>query len=149
MTRPSPKDWITKEALLLLQGWARDGLTDEQIANNMGVSVRSLYRWKKMDDEFDEYGNVIPYSQIRQSLKTGKEAIDYAVENALVKAALSGNVTAMIFWLKNRKPGKWRERPDPVMSDELMALARNVIVSIKDKAEDDGRQDDQSDEEAS
>lgn len=148
MTRPTPKDWITKEALLLLQGWARDGLTDEQIANNMGVSVRSLYRWKKLDDEFDEYGNVIPYSQIRQSLKTGKEAIDYAVENALVKAALSGNVTAMIFWLKNRKPGKWRERPDPVMSEELMQIAQNVIVSIKDKAEEDD-QDDNSDEETS
>ena len=34
------------------------------------------------------------------------------VENALFKNAIEGNVTAQIFWLKNRKPDKWRDKPE-------------------------------------
>lgn len=37
--------------------------------------------------------------------------VDFAVEGALLNAALSGNVTAQIFWLKNRMPDAWREKP--------------------------------------
>ena len=33
------------------------------------------------------------------------------MENALYKNAIDGNITAQIFWLKNRKPDKWREKP--------------------------------------
>lgn len=47
MAKPKSEDWITEEGLLLIEGWARDGLTDEQISHNMGISVRTLYRWKK------------------------------------------------------------------------------------------------------
>lgn len=38
--------WLTKEGLMLLEGWARDGLTDEQIANNCGITASTLYDWK-------------------------------------------------------------------------------------------------------
>ena len=38
--------WLEPEGLLLLEGWARDGLTDEQIAHNMGVTAKTLYEWK-------------------------------------------------------------------------------------------------------
>lgn len=120
------EDWLTEENLALLEGWARDGLSDIQIAQNIGISDRTLYRWKK------EYG------QICQSLKKGKEVADYQVENALFKRALGYTITikeekldkdgcvhtlekdvhippdttAQIFWLKNRKPDKWREKQD-------------------------------------
>ena len=39
--------WLTPEGLLKLEGWARDGLTDEQIAHNMGINIATLYRWKE------------------------------------------------------------------------------------------------------
>lgn len=42
-------EWTTTEGLLLIGGWARSGLTDEQIADNMGINVRTLYRWKKQE----------------------------------------------------------------------------------------------------
>ena len=42
----------------------------------------------------------------------GKEVVDYQVENALLSAALEGNTTAQIFWLKNRRPDKWRDKPE-------------------------------------
>lgn len=40
-------EWLERDKLILLEGWARDGLTDEQIAKNIGISRASLYEWKK------------------------------------------------------------------------------------------------------
>ncbi|NNU89777.1 helix-turn-helix domain-containing protein [Anoxybacillus sp. CHMUD] len=110
------------EKLILVEGWARDGLTDEQIYSNLGVSKDTFYRWKKKKSEF------------REALKRGKEVVDRMVENALLKAALGyeyeeevvdnkgrkhtvrkyekPNTTALIFWLKNRKPEQWRDRQE-------------------------------------
>lgn len=114
--------WLTSEGLTLLEGWARDGLTDEQIAHNMGISAATLYNWKSK------------YLEIVEALKKGKDVIDREVENALLKRALGfqydeitlkGGVetkrvtkmvvpdtTAQIFWLKNRRPDKWRDKPE-------------------------------------
>jgi transposase-like protein len=108
------------EKLILVEGWARDGLTDEQIAEKLGISHNLFYKWKREKDEF------------REALKKGKEAVDREVENALLKAALGyeyeeetvtnkgevvtvrkyqpPNTTAAIFWLKNRKPDMWRDK---------------------------------------
>ncbi len=121
-------DWITKEGLLKIEGWARDGLTDEQISHNMGIHPSTLYEWQKK------------YPEISEALKKGKEVIDRQVENALLKRALGyeyeevkqiiekddkgkdrkriektvkhvvPDVGAQIFWLKNRKPHEWRDK---------------------------------------
>lgn len=69
-------DWITPEGLIRIEGWARDGLTDEQISHNMGISPCTLYEWKKK------------YPEITEVLKRGKEVVDRKVENALLKRAL-------------------------------------------------------------
>ena len=92
--------WLTPEGLLLLEGWARDGLTDEQISENMGIVPSTLYRWKN------------EYEEISEALKKGKEVVDYQVENALLCNAIKGDTTAQIFWLKNRRPDKWRDKRD-------------------------------------
>ena len=92
--------WLDKDNLIRVQGWARDGLTDQQIAEKMGIGVRTLYEWKKKHPQFS------------QALKSGKEVVDYAVENALLKKALAGDVGACCFWLKNRRPDKWKDRID-------------------------------------
>lgn len=68
--------WLSPEGLLKLEGWARDGLIDEQIAKNIGINPATLYEWKKK------------YSKISESLKKGKEIVDIQVENALLKRAL-------------------------------------------------------------
>ena len=119
-------EWITEEGLLKIEGWARDGLTDEQIANNIGIRRPTLYDWKNK------------YPDISDALKKGKEVIDRQVENALLKRALgyeyvettkeltdlgltvtkqvtkqvSPDTTAQIFWLKNRKPKEWRDKKE-------------------------------------
>lgn len=129
MAKGKYQEWLEPEGLLKLEGWARDGLTDEQIASNMGVCRDTLIRWKK------------EHSDISDTLKRGKEVIDRQVENALLKRALGyryeevtiehGNetkrvtkevvpdVTAQIFWLKNRKPTIWRDKKDVDIAGEL------------------------------
>ena len=108
------REWLEPDNLTLLQGWARDGLIDEQIAHNIGISYTTLYDWKNRFPEF------------AKALKRGKEVVDYYVENALLKKALSGDTVAMIFWLKNRRPDKWRDRPlsnDAMDVEDLQPLA--------------------------
>lgn len=120
--------WLTPEGLIKLEGWARDGLTDEQIAKNIGINRDTLYRWKKAYPDFSD------------ALKRGKEVIDRQVENALLKRALGytydevtfedgvevkrvrkqvvPDTTAQIFWLKNRKPEEWRDKREIVKDDD-------------------------------
>ena len=88
MAKTTYKDWEAEEKILLLQGWARNGLTNEQIASNMDIVVSTLWEWRKKSPK------------ISNALKIGKDEADIQVENALYKAALEGNTTAMIFWLK-------------------------------------------------
>lgn len=99
--------WLTEEGLILLTGWATDGLTNEEIAEKMQVSVPTFYRWQREEPA------------IKTALRSGKDVVDYKVEGSLLKAALSGNVTAQIFWLKNRRPDKWRDQPQEIrISDD-------------------------------
>ena len=68
--------WLTPEGLLLIEGWARDGLTNEQIAEKIGINVKTLYDWQKN------------HSNICNALKKGKEVVDRQVEQSLLKRAL-------------------------------------------------------------
>ena len=123
-------DWINDDdKLLLISGWARDGLTEEQISSNMGISYCTLKEWKKK------------YPAISTALKKGREVVDYEVESALYRRAigytaeekteeyrvdsngcmtLSGrkvqykhvppDTAALIFWLKNRRRDRWQDK---------------------------------------
>lgn len=116
------KYWISKEGLLLLECWARDGLSDVQIASNMNISRSTLNEWKKK------------YSD---TLKKGKEIVDYEVENALLQSALKGNVTAQIFWLKNHKPNEWREKREVEISNEEQSSSMNQLIQSLNQARGD------------
>lgn len=118
MAKSKADYWLTTDGLTLLKGWARDGLSDEQIAHNMEIVPSTLYEWKKK------------HPKISESLKKNKAIADYEIENALFKSAKSGNVTAMIFWLKNRKSDKWREKVEPVSSDEKLKEINKNISNI-------------------
>ena len=98
--------WLTKQGLLQLWGWAIDGLTDADIANNMGIAEGTLYRWK------------VQFKEINEALKDSKDIADRAVENALYVKAVMGDNTAMIYWLKNRKYRTWRDRIENVLITE-------------------------------
>lgn len=147
MAKGKYADWLTPEGLLKIEGWARDGLTDEQIAKNIGISRSTLNVWKDR------------YSDISDALKKGKDVIDRQVENALLKRALGyeyeevkekfedgvitertvtkkevvPDTTAQIFWLKNRKPDKWRDKPGYEDTSELDKLDA-ILKGLKDNA---------------
>lgn len=145
MAKSKVEYWLTSDGLTLLSGWAREGLTEEQIAKNMNISRSTLNDWKKK------------YSDISDTIKKNKEIIDYEVENALYKKTqgynakvlknvklkrveynddgykvkeyeeivevydevhIPADTTAQIIWLKNRQPSKWRDKPKEQVSDD-------------------------------
>lgn len=158
MSKGKYEKWLTEEGLLLLEGWARDGLTDEQIAHNMGISRKTLAEWKKK------------YGDIGDTLKRGKEIVDIQVENALLKKAIGiketvkkaikvrevkynegkrvsekehieyvdeevfvpPDTTAQIFWLKNRQPDKWRDKVENVNTNQPGREIKINIISTKE-----------------
>lgn len=127
----------------MIEGWARQGLTDEQIAKNMGIKKSTFYDWLKK------------YPDISESLKKGKAPVDFEVENALYKRAVGfkyeeietveeevdgvfktrvkrtqktalPDTSAIIFWLKNRKPEQWRKM-NPVVENKLRAETEKLL----------------------
>lgn len=115
-----------KEKLTLIEGWAREGLTDEQIANNLDISTSTFYEYKNK------------YSEFSESLKKGKEIIDFEVENALLKNALDGNVTAQIYWLNNRKPKQRKSKRENTESNKKeISKVEQILVKIREEAEKD------------
>ena len=145
MAKGKYEQWLTSEGLLKLEGWAREGLTDEQIAEKIGIHRDTLNEWKKK------------YPDISDTLKKGKEVVDLQVENTLLKRALgyeyeeiskkyeSGTLTekkvtikqvtpdttAQIFWLKNRRPDKWKDKQDVQVSGVLKAEKTKLDDLIK------------------
>lgn len=136
-------EWLQEDNLIRIESWARMGLTDEQIAKNMGISAVTLYEWMKK------------YPNISKSIKKGKAPIDFEVENALFKRAIGyeyeevetiieeidgkqrkrikkikkvalPETSAMIFWLKNRKPKEWRKL-NPVVEAKLNAETEKLL----------------------
>lgn len=147
--------WLADEYLERVKGWARDGLTDDDIARNMMINVSTLRRWKH------------EHPEIADALRIGKDSADRIVENALYKSAcgykikvkkpvrvrrveydpetgrktaeqetwqaveeevyIAPQVTAQIFWLKNRKPEQWRDK-----TDMTVAPSNGVLESLLD-----------------
>jgi hypothetical protein len=114
--------WISEDGLILIEGWARDGLTDEQIAHNIGIRRSTLSEWKKT------------FPDIADALKKTKEVVDRQVENALFKKACEGDTTAMIFWLKNRRPNDWRDKRETQLSGNVQSVPDRIVFVC---AEDD------------
>lgn len=144
--------WRTKDGLTLLSAWARDGLADDNIAKNIGISRSTLAEWKKR------------FSDISDALKKNKELADIVIENELYESCrgrtvtvkkpikvkkirvtkekerfetevieyaeeeiyIPPNTTAQIFWLKNRRPDRWRDKPEEKGTDNMQEWLKNI-----------------------
>lgn len=112
------------------------GATDLEIADFLGIEVRTLYRWKAENEEFC------------QAIKAAKTSADSRVERSLYARAngyehdevdirvVGGEIvqtpirkfyppdtTAAIFWLKNRQPDKWRDKQDVALTGHVTIQA--------------------------
>lgn len=126
MAKGRYQEWLTDEGLVLLRGWKRSGLSDEKIAENIGVSYSTFRDWK---------ARFPPFSA---ALKKGKRVCDFEAEETLASLFqghyvtdttteitelpnggrrkyikkterwVEPNVTALIFYLKCR--AGWKEQ---------------------------------------
>lgn len=147
MAAKSAQAIATKDNLIRIAAWTRDGLSEAQIAKNLGISYMTFRRAKK-DPDFGE--------QISEALIQTKDVVDMEVENMLLKRArgygydevteeyemgilvkrkvthkmVVPDTSAQIFWLKNRQPDKWRDRREV---DNTVALVKldEVLGQIK------------------
>lgn len=144
------RQWLKPEKLLQLEAWARDGLINEQIAKNIGIKRQTLQVW------------INSFPAISDAIKKGKEVVDIEVENAMVRRALgyeieevktvieqepngakktriekvkkhvAPDVTAQIFWLKNRRRDRWMDNPHRVSNDNELLELRKKELELKD-----------------
>ena len=91
-----------------IEDWLRNGATEAEVARNLGIAVSTFCEYKKMFSEFSEV------------LKKTRDVVDGEVEN--------GNTTAQIFWLKNRRPKKWRDKQVEIEPEQ----EQSFVVSIED-----------------
>ena len=89
---------FTQEDYENITKWSGLGLSEKQIADNLGVSLSSIARNKRNNDRFDT------------ALKKGKAKAIETITNALFEKAKSKDTTSMIFWLKNRDAGRWNDQ---------------------------------------
>lgn len=167
MAKSKVEKWLEEDGLLRIQGWARDGLTDKQIAHNMGCAYSTFRDWRDK------------YPALSAILKSTKEVADREVENALFNKAkgytirlkkpmkvkrteydeITGkkiaeyeevvdaeedvhvppDTTAQIFWLKNRKPEQWRDKVT-VQDESGLEKLDELIGSIDNLAKKAGKQ---------
>lgn len=156
--------WLEEDNLMLLEAWARDGYTMEDIANRIGIDRSTIYDWQTK------------YPEIAQALRRGREIVDYMVENALLKSALgyktkevkvttvmrygkvvettkevtnkeqAPNVSAIQMWLYNRNKDKWKNmNAKQNMFDEMQEDSSiEVIVRRASKNETGESEDDEA-----
>ena len=135
-----------------MEGWVRDGLADEQVAHNMGISYSTFKEW------------VNKFPALSATIKKGKRPVDLEVENMLYKNAMGydyeetiteiedlGNgkqkkhvrkikkhrppdTTAQIFWLKNRRPDRWRDKPITAEDVSTMEKLDAMLAEVKSHA---------------
>lgn len=151
MGRPGKYETDVKPKLILVEAWSRDGLTKQQIAENLGIGVSTLCEYQ------------LKYSEFLEAFKRGREQADIEVENALFKKAtgyktkeikkevdwdgkeklteivkeVAPDTTAQIFWLKNRKPDVWNDRriientgKVDINTNSLAALSNEELMKL-------------------
>jgi hypothetical protein len=98
------------------------GLTVEEIADFWKIRRTSLYRWTKKHPELGD------------TIKRGRDEADMTVVQSLLKQAKEGNITGIIFWLKNRQPKAWRDRHE--VSGVVEHAHTHFFQQMVKKAED-------------
>ena len=131
MAKSKVEKWLTSDGLTLLGGWAKEGLTDTQISKNMNISRSTLNEWKKkysdISDTLKKEKEIVDYEVENALLKRAlgykyKEVTKERILNPItssyelrvtkeVEKEVAPDVGAAMAWLKNRKPDKWRDKP--------------------------------------
>lgn len=121
MARPNKYETHVASRLGEVADWVRNGATEREIAERLDIAMSTFCEYKKGFSEFSEV------------LKKTRDSVNGDVENALLQNALKGNITAQIFWLKNRRPKLWRDKPVEEIAEEEKA---ELVLRIEDYRDD-------------
>ena len=77
----------------------KDGATQQAAARIAGVTPETLSIWKREHPAF------------REAVETARAQAQVFAETSLYRIAISGNVKALMFWLRIRRPMDWQEMP--------------------------------------
>ncbi|MEN9924169.1 MAG: hypothetical protein RL268_295 [Pseudomonadota bacterium] len=121
------------------------GFTDNELADFFEVDKATINRWKLSHPDFCA------------SIKAGKSPVDDRVERSLYQRAIgyeqeevkifmpagatepvyakftakyAPDVTACIFWLKNRRPEQWRDKPEGMNEDALSEAVNRLVDAL-------------------
>lgn len=131
---------------LLAEDYARQGMIDREIARSLGISRAIFYEYqKKYPDFLDsikrgkapidfEVENALlkralgyEYEEVMVKYKPGKSDKDKDKPKAAVirktTKQVIPDVTAQIFWLKNRRPRLWKDK-------HIVGMAGNVNIKV-------------------
>lgn len=126
------------------------GFTDKQLAVFFGVNESTINRWKQKYPEFCKSiksGKVIADAQVVESLfkrATGIEVTEVEVRDdgkkkvkRVTKKHIPPDPTAQIFWLKNRQPELWRDKPTVENSAQEAVPVQIVVQTVDARANND------------
>ncbi len=122
VAKPDYSYWKSEEGINVIGQWKRNGLTNKDICDKIGINEATLYRWK------DECAS------LKDNLKYTKEIADTRVENALYEQAIKGNMQAVYFYLKNRLPSQYRERQEIVLDSVRQEAVDNIKTLVDNVA---------------
>lgn len=160
MARPSKYYTHVAPRLEEVKDWCRNGATDEEVAKRLGINIDTLYSYKKKFSEFSEsikkgkeifdsevenalYERCIggkvtlkrPFKVKRTIFENGKKVENEEVVYADYEEYVIPDTTAQIFWLKNRRPDKWREKPSEKFDGEG-AGREGITINIRNCSDD-------------
>ena len=142
--------WLSEDGLMLIAGWRRNGVTLQDIATkNIGISMTAWWGWYRGSEE------------LRKACANAKEVADATVEDALYRRAVGYDYTertyelvegevrltkyitkhmppdtkAIMQWLFNRLPSRWRALQEPLESTQYVETVKNILVAMKEVAE--------------
>jgi len=109
---------IDKAVLTKTKGLAARGLTQQQIADSLGINVDTLHKYKNINSDFTE------------AIKEGQAQGIAEIANSLFNNAKTGNTTAQIFYMKNR--AGWSDKTEVSHSgDNLINKIEIEVVTKK------------------
>lgn len=140
--------WLEPEQLALLELWAREGFGEERIAGEAGVSLKTLRQWRRRHPEIAAAlekgegsearveGSLLRravgyrYNEVTRELKKDAETGESRLTvTKIVEKEVQPDTTALMFWLKNRKPELWRDKGG---APENAAAGVRIIDDIGD-----------------
>jgi hypothetical protein len=144
--------------LIKIAAWCRDGATEREIAKKLRISIST---WLKLKREFPKIKETLKTSKEEADIQVEnavfKRAVGFEFEETSQEVKVSKNgdamptsvkktkkyipsdVTAAIFWLKNRQPDKWRDRQERDVTHTLKDIKINVMSEEAKKLIESGK----------